>query len=146
MTVRDTWLCGGMGVELSDDLKKILDDTKVFATLATIGRDGQPHLTVTWLLRDGEDLLYSTTVSRQQYKNVVRDPRVTIMINPPDNPYVYAEIRGTATITPDPAKTLPDRLSAKYTGLPYIEFNPASVHDAERVIVRVTPERINGRL
>ncbi|WP_231509016.1 PPOX class F420-dependent oxidoreductase [Nocardia sp. NRRL WC-3656] len=96
-----------MGVELSDDLKKILDDTKVFATLATIGRDGQPHLTVTWLLREGEELVYSTTVSRQQYKNVVRDPRVTIMINPPDNPYVYAEIRGTATVVPDPEKARP---------------------------------------
>ncbi|MGW0053513.1 PPOX class F420-dependent oxidoreductase [Nocardia nova] len=90
--------------------------------------------------------MYSTTVSRQQYKNVVRDPRVTIMINPPDNPYVYAEIRGTATVVPDPEKALPDRLSVKYTGLPYIEFNPASVDDAERVVVRVTPERINGRL
>lgn len=146
MTVRGTRLCRGMGAELSDDLKKILDDTKVFATLATIGRDGQPHLTVIWLLREGEDLVYSTTVSRQQYKNVVRDPRVTIMINPPDNPYVYAEIRGTATVTPDPDKTLPDRLSAKYTGLPYVEFNPASVDDAERVTVRVTPQRVNGRL
>lgn len=135
-----------VSAELSEDLKKILDDTNVFATLATIGRDGQPHLTVIWLVREGNDLLYSTTVSRQQYKNVVHDPRVTIMINPPDSPYVYAEIRGTATVTPDPDRALPDRLSAKYTGLPYAEFNPASVHDADRVIVRVTPERINGRL
>ncbi len=133
-------------IELSSELKKILDATKVFATLATIGRDGQPHLAVIWIEREGDDLVYSTTVSRQQYKNVVRDPRVTVMINPPDNPYVYAEIRGTATVTPDPEATMPDRLSAKYTGLPYVEFNPASVDDAERVIVRVTPQRINGRL
>ncbi|WP_227980900.1 PPOX class F420-dependent oxidoreductase [Nocardia spumae] len=135
-----------VSIELSAELKKILDTTKVFATLATIGRDGQPHLTVIWLDRDGDELVYSTTVARAQYKNVVRDPRVTVMINPPDAPYLYAEIRGTATITPDPERAMPDRLSAKYTGQPYAEFNPASVDDAERVIVRVTPQRINGRL
>ncbi|TQM31526.1 PPOX class probable F420-dependent enzyme [Nocardia bhagyanarayanae] len=131
---------------LSDDLKKYLDESKVFATVATIGANGQPHLTVIWLKRDGEDLLFSTTVERQQAKNLARDPRVTVLINPPENPYVYAEIRGTATLTPDPDKTLPNELSLKYTGKNYADFNPASVEDAERVIVRVTPRKVAGRL
>lgn len=131
--------------ELSDALKKYLDEEKVFATAATIGSNGQPHLTVIWLKRDGDDLLFSTTTDRQQGKNLVRDPRITVLINPPDNPYVYAEIRGTATITPDPDKTLPDELSAKYTGQRYADFNPASVDDGPRVIVRVTPRRVAGR-
>ncbi|WP_063045553.1 PPOX class F420-dependent oxidoreductase [Nocardia pseudovaccinii] len=131
---------------LSDELKKYLDESKVFATAATIGPNGQPHLTVIWLERDGDDLLFSTTVDRQQGKNLARDPRITVMINPPDNPYAYAEIRGTATITPDPDKTLPNKLSHHYTGLPYVEFNPASVNDGPRVIVRVTPRKVAGRL
>lgn len=33
-------------ITLSDTLRKYLDETKVFATVATIGRDGHPHLTV----------------------------------------------------------------------------------------------------
>ncbi|WP_025351658.1 PPOX class F420-dependent oxidoreductase [Nocardia nova] len=135
-----------MSIELTPELKKILDTSNVYATLATVGRDGQPHLTVIWIDRDGDELIYSTTVSRQQYKNVVRDSRVTVMVNPPDRPYLYAEIRGTATVTPDPERALPDRLSLKYTGQPYAQFNPASAEDSERVIVRVTPQRITGRL
>lgn len=135
-----------MTAVLSEELKKYLDESKVFATAATIGPNGQPHLTVIWLERDGDDLLFSTTVDRQQGKNLARDPRITVMINPPDNPYVYAEIRGTATLTPDPDKTLPDKLSEHYTGLPYVEFNPASVNDGPRVIVRVTPRKVAGRL
>lgn len=131
---------------LSDELKKYLDESKVFATIATIGPDGQPHLTVIWLEREGEDLLFSTTVTRQQAKNITRDPRVTIMINPPEQPYVYAEIVGTATVTPDPEKTLPNKLSQKYTGQAYADFNPASVNDAARIIVRVTPTKVTGRL
>lgn len=135
-----------MTVELSDALKKLVDTTNVYATLATLGRTGDSHLTVIWIDRDGDDLLYSTTVARQQYKNVVRDPRVTIMILAPDNPFSYAEIRGTATVAPDPAREFPDRLSLKYTGKPYAEFNPASAKDADRVIVRVTPDKVRGLL
>lgn len=131
---------------LSAELKKYLDESKVFATVATSGPNGQPHLTVIWLERDGDDLLFSTTTDRQQGKNIARDPRVTIMINPPENPYTYAEIRGSATLTPDPDKTLPDKLSVKYTGQKYLDFNPASVNDGPRVIVRVTPRKVAGRL
>ncbi|QBS40292.1 PPOX class F420-dependent oxidoreductase [Nocardia sp. CS682] len=132
--------------ELSEDLKKHLDESKVFATVATVGPNGQPHLTVIWLKCDGDDLLFSTTTDRQQGKNLARDPRVTVMINPPENPYTYAEVRGTATLTPDPDKTLPDELSLKYTGQKYLDFNPASVNDGPRVIVRVTPRKVAGRL
>ncbi|MFD6156613.1 PPOX class F420-dependent oxidoreductase [Nocardia sp. NPDC060256] len=132
--------------ELSEDLKKYLDESKVFATAATIGPNGQPHLTVIWLKRDGDDLVFSTTTDRQQGKNLARDPRITVMINPPEEPYRYAEIRGTATLTADPDKTLPDELSSKYTGQKYRDFNPASVNDGPRVIVRVTPRKVAGRL
>ncbi|MER5217434.1 PPOX class F420-dependent oxidoreductase [Streptomyces sp. NPDC002838] len=135
-----------MAAELSDELKKYLDDSRVFATVATVSPDGQPHLTVVWIKRDGDDLLFSTTVNRLQGKNVARDSRVTVMINPPENPYTYAEIRGTATVTPDPARELPDELSRKYTGQDYATFNPASKSDGERIVVRVTPTKITGRL
>ncbi|MFI9510125.1 PPOX class F420-dependent oxidoreductase [Nocardia sp. NPDC052566] len=131
---------------LSDDLKKYLDESKVFATVATVGPNGQPHLTVIWLKRDGDDLLFSSTVTRQQAKNIARDPRVTVMINPPENPYVYAEIRGIATVTADPERALPNELSRRYTGQAYLDFNPASINDSDRIIIRVTPRKIAGRL
>lgn len=135
-----------MPAELSDVLKKHLDDSKVFATVATLAADGKPHLTVVWIKRDGDDLLFSTTVDRSQGKNLARDPRITVMINPPDNPYTYAEIQGTTTLTPDPTNALPDELSLKYTGQPYATFNPASKNDGARIIVRITPLKVTGRL
>lgn len=131
---------------LSDELKSYLDEEKVYATVATLGANGHPHLTVVWIKREGDDLLFSTTVERQQAKNLVRDPRITVMVNPPERPFLYAEIRGTAMTLPDPERELPDEMSLKYTGKPYREFNPASVHDGERVIIRITPHRVAGRL
>ena len=145
MRLARTLLLGGVAVALPEDVKQYVDDPRVFATLATILPDGQPHLTVVWVKRDGDDLLVSTTVNRQQGKNMLRDPRVTLIVSAPENPYLYAEIRGTVSLTPDPARELPDELSRKYTGQDFLTFNPASVSDAARLIARITPEKITGK-
>nr|WP_239154780.1 PPOX class F420-dependent oxidoreductase [Streptomyces sp. SID14446] len=127
-------------------MKKLIDDNPVFATIATIQPDGSPQLTITWLGRDGDDLLVSTTVGRRKEKNLRDDPRITVMINPPNAPYTYAEIRGTATLTTEGGQELIDELSRKYTGKDYADFNPASKDDAERVVVRVTPRKVVGSI
>ncbi|MGW7328934.1 PPOX class F420-dependent oxidoreductase [Streptomyces sp. NPDC054840] len=135
-----------MSAALSDDLKKLIDDSPVFATVATIQPDGSPQLSITWLTRDGDDLLISTTVGRRKEKNLRTDPRITVMINPADAPYSYAEVRGTAALTTEGGQELIDALSRKYTGKGYADFNPASKEDAERVVVRVTPRKVVGSI
>ncbi|MFH7594367.1 PPOX class F420-dependent oxidoreductase [Streptomyces racemochromogenes] len=135
-----------MSAALSDDLRKIIDDTPVFATVATIQPDGSPQLSVTWLARDGDDLLFSTTVGRRKETNLRRDPRVAVMINPANAPYTYAEIRGHATMTTEGGQELINELSRKYTGKDYADFNPASADDAQRVVVRITPRKVVGSL
>ncbi|MFI1970243.1 PPOX class F420-dependent enzyme [Streptomyces cinnamoneus] len=131
---------------LSEDLKKYIDDNPVFATVATLQPDGSPQLSVTWIKREGDTLLVSTTVGRRKEKNLRRDPRVTVMINPPNAPYSYAEIRGTADITSEGGDELIDELSRKYTGKDYADFNPAAGEDAPRVVVRITPRKVVGSL
>ncbi|RLU86904.1 PPOX class F420-dependent enzyme [Streptomyces griseocarneus] len=135
-----------MSAVLSDDLKKLLDDTPVFATVATVQPDGSPQLSVTWVARDGDDLLISTTVGRRKEKNLRRDPRVTVMINPHNAPYTYAEVRGSATLSTEGGAELIDELARKYTGKDYADFNPAAAQDAPRVVVRVTPRKVVGSI
>ena len=134
-----------MTAVLSDELKKYLDDSRAFATVATLLPDGHPHLTVVWIMRDGDDLVFSTTLDRVQGKNLARDPRITVMINPAEEPYKYAAVRGTASLTPDSTGEVLNALSVKYTGQDYATFNPDSVNDGDRVAVRVTPTKITGR-
>ncbi|GAA1961236.1 PPOX class F420-dependent oxidoreductase [Kitasatospora viridis] len=131
---------------LSDDLKNFIDDSHAFAVVATVQPDGSPQLSVTWIKHDGDDLLFSTTVGRQKEKNLRRDPRVTVMINPANSPYTYAEVRGTAQLTTEGGPELIDELSRKYTGKSYAEFNPSSADDAQRVVVRITPRKVVGSL
>ncbi|MBL1091958.1 MULTISPECIES: PPOX class F420-dependent oxidoreductase [Streptomyces] len=132
-----------MTATLSDDLKKLLD-TPVFVTVATIQPDGSPQVSPVWVKRDGDDLLISTTVGRRKEANLRRDPRVSVVVQPFDAPYTYAEIRGTASLTTEGGPELIDELSLKYTGKRYAEFNPEAGKDAQRVVVRITPRKVVG--
>ncbi|MGH4029508.1 PPOX class F420-dependent oxidoreductase [Actinomycetota bacterium Odt1-20B] len=134
-----------MSAELSDTLKELLD-TPVFITVATIQPDGSPQLSPVWVKRDGDDVLFSTTLGRRKEQNLRRDPRITVLFQPFDAPYTYAEIRGTASMTTEGGQELIDELSLKYTGKKYAEFNPGSADDAERVVVRVSARKVVGRL
>lgn len=135
-----------MSVALSDDLKKLLDDSSVFATVATIQPDGSPQLSIVWITHDGDDLVISTTIGRRKELILRRDPRMTVMINPCNAPYTYAEIRGTATLTTEGGQELVDKLSRKYTDKDYADLNSAARDDTERVVVRITPRKIVGSL
>ncbi|MFF2201348.1 PPOX class F420-dependent oxidoreductase [Streptomyces sp. NPDC058145] len=132
-----------MPAALSDRLKSLLDGP-VFIVVGTIQPDGSPQLSPVWVKRDGDQILFSTTVDRRKKKNMDRDPRVSVVVQDPEMPYLYGEIRGTAEFTTDGADDLIDELSVKYTGKKYAEFNPASVDDADRVVVRITPEKVVG--
>ncbi|GES31497.1 PPOX class F420-dependent oxidoreductase [Streptomyces angustmyceticus] len=134
-----------MTATLSDDLKQLLD-SPVFVTVATVQPDGSPQVSPVWVKRDGDDLLFSTTVGRRKEANLRRDPRVSVVVQPFDAPYTYAEVRGSAVLTTEGGPELIDELSRKYTGKPYAEFNPASADDAARVVVRVTPRKVVGSI
>ncbi|MER0481924.1 PPOX class F420-dependent oxidoreductase [Streptomyces sp. Edi2] len=134
-----------MTATLSDDLKQLLD-TPVFVTVATVQPDGSPQVSPVWVKRDGGDLLFSTTVGRRKEANLRRDPRVSVVVQPFDAPYTYAEVRGSASLTTEGGQELIDELSRKYTGKPYAEFNPESGKDAERVVVRITPRKVVGSI
>ncbi|MFF7354425.1 MULTISPECIES: PPOX class F420-dependent oxidoreductase [Streptomyces] len=134
-----------MSAVLSDRLKSLLDG-KVFIVVGTVQPDGSPQLSPVWVKRDGDDLLFSTTVDRRKKKNLDRDARVTVVVMDPDQPYEYAEIRGTAEMTTEGAAEFIDELSEKYTGRKYADFNPASANDAERVVVRIRPRKVVGAL
>jgi PPOX class probable F420-dependent enzyme len=119
------------------ELARELADGANFAVVSTVQSDGGPQSSVVWLTRDGDDLLFSTIKGRQKYVNLGRDPRVTVLAVDAGDPYRYAEVRGTATMTDDPHADLIEQLALKYTGQPFGE-RPGE----QRVIVRVTAQHV----
>jgi PPOX class probable F420-dependent enzyme len=126
-------------IHFDERIRALLDGRNV-ATVATLAADGSPHTSVVWILRDGDTVLFSTTVNRQKARNLQRDPRISLTVFASDNPYQSVDIRGTVELTEDAEKSLPALLSQKYLG----EAPPAEPADVRRFVVRVIPRKITG--
>lgn len=125
-----------------DDRVLELARAKSFPAVTTIGPDGRPHSQPLWIDTDGEHLLINTETGRQKFKNLERDPRVTVTLIDPDNPYSYVEVRGRMvdSVAGPEARDHIDVLSRKYTGNDY--GNPVGT---ERVIVKIAADKVIGR-
>lgn len=122
--------------KLSEDVRKLLDAPN-YATVTSLNADGGPQSSVVWVRTDGDDVLFSTVKGRVKPRNFERDPRASLLVIDPDNPYRYVEVRGRVTMTPDPEGALIEELSQKYRGRPW-EDKPGT----ERLIVRISPDRV----
>ena len=109
-----------------------------FAAFTTLTKSGAPMTHVMWVDCDEEHVLINTEAHRAKFKHVRRDPRVAVAIIDRDNPYSYAEVRGTVTdiVFGNDARRHIDELSRKYEGHDY-----ANEITSERVILKIKPDR-----
>ncbi|MEV0533654.1 PPOX class F420-dependent oxidoreductase [Kitasatospora sp. NPDC050463] len=131
-----------MAAQLSDRAKALIDG-KSFAVVSTIQPDGSPQSSVVWVKRDGDDLLFSTVEGRRKHLNLVKDPRISLVVNPPESPYSYLEVRGEVTLSREGGKELIDELALKYRGEQSYGYDGP---DDVRVVVRLTPRKVVGNL
>lgn len=123
---------------LTDRAKQLIDG-KNFASVATLMPDGSPQVAPVWVDREGDTVVINTTVTRQRYRNIKRDPRVALCIFDQNDPYSKVLIRGkVAEITKAGAEDHIDKLSMKYHGRKY-DWHKA---DDPRVIIRIEPEHV----
>jgi PPOX class probable F420-dependent enzyme len=109
-----------------------------FAALTTLLPSGHPQTQVMWVDADGDHLLVNTEVHRQKFRNVERDPRVTLMIWDKEDPYRFVEVRGEVVekVKGPEARKHIDELSQKYRGGLY-----RTRIRSERVVLRIAPLR-----
>ncbi|NXY96183.1 PPOX class F420-dependent oxidoreductase [Streptomyces sp. BR123] len=132
-----------MTIALNDAVRSLLDAPHP-AVLSTLNPDGSPQSSVVWVSRDGGELLISTEQGRRKERNILRDPRVGLTVFDLANPYLYAEIRGTATVTEDTGREVAVRIAEEYLGPGGgKEYREAPAEDV-RVVVRITPTKILG--
>ncbi|HEV2743579.1 MAG TPA: PPOX class F420-dependent oxidoreductase [Rubrobacter sp.] len=110
-----------------------------YGSITTVLPSGNFQTQLIWVHTDGERLVVNTEVHRQKFKNVQRDPRVTLTIRNEQDPYHYAEARGRVveTVTGPEAREQIDQLSQKYHGQ---DYNPDDIK-SERVMLWIVPDR-----
>lgn len=103
-----------------DELWSFIESQKT-VQVATIGRDGAPHLVPLWFAIEGDAVVLETFTKSQKIKNLERDPRATLLFEDGD---VYNELRG-----------------ASITGEIELVRDVERVHDLHmQVLTRNTPE------
>jgi PPOX class probable F420-dependent enzyme len=101
-------------MELPEDVRAAIDQP-VFAHLATLMPDGSPQVSVVWIDRDGDRILFSTAEGRVKTDNIRRDNRVALSFTTTDDDYVNYVIRGRVTRFEADGWWLIDTLARKYT-------------------------------
>jgi hypothetical protein len=114
--------------------------------VASIGRDGSPHVTPLWFAWDGTSLWLTSIVRSQRWSDLQRDNRVSVIVDAggPFTELRGVELRGVAKVvgevprtgSPLPELEVPEQLFAdKYAG-------GRMHHDGRHAWLKVTPTKI----
>jgi PPOX class probable F420-dependent enzyme len=117
----------------------------ICAVLTTMGADGQPQSSLVWVDTDGECARVNTTLERQKGRNLLANPKVSLLVVDPDNTVRFMQIRGDAELVFEGAEEHLDALARKYTRHPrfYGFVYPVEQRAREtRAICRIHARRI----
>ena len=80
-------------IQMSDEeIWKFIEEQKSLQ-VATLGKDGMPHLTTLWFaLVDGE-IVFETFTKSQKVVNLRRDPRISVLLEDGEE---YNKLRGVS--------------------------------------------------
>ena len=127
-----------------DEYIRFINEGTRTGKLATVNKNGSPHVVPIWFLFDGENLIFSTGLNSVKYKNMERDPRVCISVDEEKDLYSFVKIDGTATFNTDPDEQLvwATKIAARYMGEAVAEAYGKRNSGPEETLVIVKPEKI----
>ena len=138
----------------ADEREAFLSDGMKTLQVATIGKDGVPHVAPMWFVLEGGKVAFRSFTKSQKIVNLQRDPRLTVLV---ETGTAYEQlkgvmIKGRARLVDDPAYVLElyGRLSARYpfSGDEPAELDPDALEQAfgrlapKNTAVVVEPDKI----
>jgi PPOX class probable F420-dependent enzyme len=114
------------------------------AKVATVMKDGQPHVMPVWFVLDGERIVFTTAANTIKGRNLQRDPRIALVVENDEPPFAFVHVRGRVTIHEDldELRQFATSIGSRYMGEDRSEeFGKRNAVTGE-LLVRVIPERI----
>jgi PPOX class probable F420-dependent enzyme len=118
----------------------------ICGVLTTMLPSGQPQSSLVWVDFDGECARVNTTLGRRKGRNLLANPKLSLLVVDPDNSARFIQIRGDAELVTNGALEHLDALTRKYTRHPryYGFIYPVEQKAREtRVICRIHARRIS---
>ena len=112
------------------------------AVMATVRRDGGPQLTPIYYAYVDGRFLISTTRDRAKYKNVRRNPQVSLcIVRPEGRPYLT--VTGRAEIEETDIEQGTAEIFRRMSDRPLPEDFSEGLRQQGRILIIVTPERFS---
>ena len=130
-----------------DEMWKFIEGQKSLQ-VATLDKNGAPHLTTLWFALVGGEICFETFTKSQKIVNLQRDPRIAVLL---EDGETYDQLRGVsiqgrAELYTDPEEVHGYALEVMRRNQPEIPAdqleNVARVMAAKRTAVVIKPEKI----
>ena len=96
-----------MSYPMTDDERRaFLTEGTRTAKVATTRADGRPHAAPVWFVLDGDDVIFTTGEGTVKGRTLLRDPRVSVVVDSDKPPFAFVVIDGIAEISHDQAELL----------------------------------------
>jgi len=121
--------------------REFLAENPFVGTVTTLRPDGSPHSTVVWVDVEDGKVSFNTARGRAKPKYLEGDPRASLLVIDPNDPYKWVAVSGPVEVTEEDADAQIDRLAKKYIGKDeYPWRNPQE----QRVKVLIEPEKVDA--
>jgi PPOX class probable F420-dependent enzyme len=117
----------------------------ICGVLTTMSPAGQPRSSLVWVGFDGECATVNTSLERHKGRDLLANPRLSLLVVDPENTNRFVQIRGDAEFVTDGAIEDLDATTRAYTGKPcfYGHIYPIEQRAREtRVICRIHARRV----
>ncbi|UGT39093.1 PPOX class F420-dependent oxidoreductase [Nocardia yamanashiensis] len=130
---------------LSDPrVREFLTEGTRTGKLAFTASDGRPLVTPIWFVLEGEEIVFNTGKTSAKGKSVLRDGRVTLLVDLEAPPYAFVQVQGVATASEDPAELVrtATEIGGRYMGADRAEeFGKRNGVPGE-LVVRIKPTKV----
>jgi PPOX class probable F420-dependent enzyme len=124
-----------------DDLHHLFQGRNL-AFVATLSKDGSPHVTPVWAEMADDLILINTFATSAKNKHITNDKRITLSVVEQNNPFNMVSIKGKVIErTTEGADEHLKRLAKKYLGIGKYYYRKPN---HKRIIIKIQPEKIMG--
>jgi PPOX class probable F420-dependent enzyme len=127
--------------KLKEEQKRFLDENPFLGTVTTLRPDGSPHSTVVWVDVEDGKVSFNTATGRAKPRYLAQDPRASLVVVDPEDPYRWVSVSGPVEITEEGADAQIDKLAKKYLGQ---DTYPWRNSRERRLKVLIEPEQVDA--
>lgn len=129
-----------------EEILAYIDEKPRTGHLATVRENGQPHVATIWVIRDGDDIVFTTWETSVKGRNLTRTGQAALSIDDTADNSSWVAIEGTVTLDHDPeqSRIWAARLGGKYMGEDRAEEFGVRNGVPGEIVCRLRPTRMSG--